>query len=183
MTDNSEANLNSTGYAAPCRFSTKIMNQTDILTTLRSLVAQLDEEEKLALAAFLSLKSAARVQSLVFQSQRGLLKQAFEISTKFPRSEKLAFAIELLQEQLSQDEEKDELLDSSTYEEELTEGYYFCRSCNRKTMHELQPQVLPHYETASEEEITELELEKNCILTCTSCADREEVAHQEERNL
>jgi len=66
----------------------------------------------------------------------------------------------------------------SETQEELTEGYYFCPRCNRKTMHELRPQVLPHYETASEEEITELE--GNCILTCISCADREETAYREE---
>lgn len=63
-------------------------------------------------------------------------------------------------------------------QEELTEGYYFCPRCDRKTMHELQPAVTPHYETASEEEI--VELEKNCILTCISCADREETAYREE---
>lgn len=67
---------------------------------------------------------------------------------------------------------------TSTDREELTEGYYFCPRCNRKTMHELQPQVLPNYETASDEEIAELE--KNCILICMSCADREEAAYREE---
>lgn len=63
-------------------------------------------------------------------------------------------------------------------DEYLTEGYYFCSHCNRKTMHELQPQEQIHYETASDEEIAELE--KNCILTCMSCIDREESAYREE---
>ena len=45
-------------------------------------------------------------------------------------------------------------------------------------MHELHPQALPHHETATDEEITELE--KNCILTCVSCNDREEAAYREE---
>lgn len=62
--------------------------------------------------------------------------------------------------------------------EELTEGYCFCSHCNRKTMHELHPINPPHYETASEEEIAELEA--NCILTCVSCSDREEAAYREE---
>lgn len=62
--------------------------------------------------------------------------------------------------------------------EELTEGYYFCPHCNRKTMHELQPQEMIHYETASEKEIAELE--KNCILTCITCNDHEEAAHRKE---
>jgi|GEM_PF-3609521 len=68
--------------------------------------------------------------------------------------------------------------ETSTDQEELTEGYYFCPHCNCKTMHELHPQVPPQYETASEEEIAELE--KNCILTCIGCADREEAAYREE---
>lgn len=68
--------------------------------------------------------------------------------------------------------------EASTDPEELTEGYYFCPCCSRKTMHELRPQNLPHYETASLEEIAELE--KNCILICMSCADREEKLYREE---
>ncbi|WP_373534741.1 hypothetical protein [Microcoleus sp.] len=67
---------------------------------------------------------------------------------------------------------------TNTDQEELTEGYYFCPDCNRKTMHELQPQAHIHYETASDEEIAELE--QNRILTCMSCADREEAAYREE---
>lgn len=62
--------------------------------------------------------------------------------------------------------------------EELTEGYHFCPRCNRKTMHELQPVEVPHYETASDEEI--VELEANTILNCVSCSDREEAAYREE---
>lgn len=63
-------------------------------------------------------------------------------------------------------------------QEELAEGYYFCPHCNRKTMHELQPVELPHYETASDEQIAELEA--NCSLFCLSCADREEATYREE---
>lgn len=63
-------------------------------------------------------------------------------------------------------------------DEKLAEGYYFCPCCNRQTSHELQPVELPHYETASEEEIKELE--KNCILFCTSCTDRAEALYREE---
>ncbi|MEG3899938.1 MULTISPECIES: hypothetical protein [unclassified Microcoleus] len=66
----------------------------------------------------------------------------------------------------------------STDREELTEGYYFCPHCNRKTMHELHSQAHIYYESASDEEIAELE--KDCILTCISCADREEASRREE---
>jgi hypothetical protein len=68
--------------------------------------------------------------------------------------------------------------EANTGREELAEGYYFCPDCNRKTMHELQPQAHIHYDSATDEQIAELEA--NCILTCISCADREEAAYREE---
>lgn len=96
--------------------------KTDNLTALRSAVARLDEDEKLALAAFLTLECTSQVTFPEFQD-RGCyseaLKNGFEASTGFSRVEKLAFAIELLL--LCQDKEEDkgdELPDPSDYEDE-----------------------------------------------------------------
>jgi hypothetical protein len=96
-------------YAAPLPFSSQnTMNQSDALTVLRSSVAQLEQDEKLALAAFLALESTVYVSYPAFQEKEGFredLQKAFEATTKFSRGTKLAFAIELLQHQLSKAQE------------------------------------------------------------------------------
>jgi hypothetical protein len=84
---------------------------TDDLTALRASVAELDEDEKLALAGFLSLECTTEVTFPVFQNTepyREVLKTAFEASTKFDRAEKISFAIELLHFCLEVEEDEDD---------------------------------------------------------------------------
>lgn len=75
------------------------MIENDDLTTLRSNVAELDEDEKLALAAFLSLECTTQVTFPVFrgtESFREPVKNAFKSSAQFDRAAKLSFARELI---------------------------------------------------------------------------------------
>jgi hypothetical protein len=97
------------------------MNETDSLAILRSSVARLSEDEKLALAAFLGLDCTVHISSPILGEETHLfpdnLKETLSVVTEFPRTAKLAFAIELLQAQLDE-EDGDGLADPSDYEGE-----------------------------------------------------------------
>jgi len=105
------------------------MNTNEDLTNLRANVAELDEDEKLALAAFLSLECTTQVTFPVFQdteSFREPVKNAFESSAKFDRAAKLSFARELIG--FCQDAEED--ADDNGLDE-LCDGYpgYWDEDC------------------------------------------------------
>jgi hypothetical protein len=99
------------------------MNQTDALTVLRSSVAQFDRSERLAFSALLITQCNPRFQATYTAEPPfgGTLDDALLASGDFPQTVKLAFAIELLQHQLSQDEEggEDGLPDPEDYEDYL----------------------------------------------------------------
>ena len=97
------------------------MTETDDLTVLRSAVASFDEDEKLAFAGILGLDCASSFRWSVFREGQplGVLEKMTQLSDQLPKAAKLAFAIELLQHQLSEDEEDegDGLPDPDDYEE------------------------------------------------------------------
>lgn len=105
------------------------MIQNNDLTLLRANVTELNEDEKLALAAFLSLESTTEVSYPVFQNTEGFrdqLKSVFEVASEFDRAAKLSFAIELLHFCLEVEEDEDDnALD------ELCDGYpgYWDENC------------------------------------------------------
>jgi hypothetical protein len=79
----------------------------DALGLLRLLVAQFDRSEKLAFSALLITQCNPRFQAIYTAEPpfEGTLDRALLASSDFPQITKLAFAIELLEYQLSQDEE------------------------------------------------------------------------------
>jgi hypothetical protein len=84
------------------------MNENDALTTLRSTVSQFDRSERLALATLLTTQCNPRFREVTYAAYppfKGWLNNALLAAGDFPQTAKLAFAIELLQHQLSEDEE------------------------------------------------------------------------------
>lgn len=76
------------------------MNTNEDLTTLRASVAELDEDEKLALAGFLSLGCTPVLTFQYFITHYKvfeILKAVFEVTAKFDRAAKLSFAKELIE--------------------------------------------------------------------------------------
>lgn len=105
------------------------MSTNDDLAIFRQSVADLTEDELLALAAFLSLECTTTVSFPVFQNTdyfRETLKNTFEVSTNFDRSTKLDFAIELIRFCCdAEEDEDDENLEEPTW------GYpgYYDENC------------------------------------------------------
>ncbi len=97
------------------------MSEISALALLRSAVAQFDRSEKLALATLLTVQCNPRFREVTHEADppfTGTLDDALLASGDFPQIVKLAFAIELLQHQLSEDEEGEGLVESSDYEED-----------------------------------------------------------------
>jgi hypothetical protein len=83
------------------------MNETDALALLRSSVAKFDRSERLALATLLTVQCNPRFRQVTHEADPpfdGGLDTALAATGDFNQQQKLAFAIELLQEQLSRDE-------------------------------------------------------------------------------
>jgi hypothetical protein len=104
------------------------MNETDALALLRSSVAKFDRSEKLAFSALLVTQCNPRFQATYTAEPpfEGTLDSALLASGDFPQTTKLAFAIELLQHQLAQDEEEDGgdgLPDPDDYEDYDLDSY------------------------------------------------------------
>jgi hypothetical protein len=56
-------------------------------------------------------------------------------------------------------------------DQQLSEGYYFCPECGKKTKHEYLKNIPAiFYESASDAELERLEKETPEPLTCTVCA-------------
>lgn len=89
------------------------MTETDDLTALRSTVTQLDQYEKLALAAFLVGTSNPKFPGFTMPEDGTVennLAEACDLAKPFPSATKIFFAIELLELQIDRDEfEEDEV--------------------------------------------------------------------------
>ncbi len=82
------------------------MTETD-LTALRSAVSGFARSERLALATLLTVQCNPRFRQVIHEADPpfdGGLDSALAATGDFNQQQKLAFAIELLQEQLSRDE-------------------------------------------------------------------------------
>jgi hypothetical protein len=87
------------------------MNKTDSLALLRSSVSKFDRSERLALAVLLVGQCNPHFGQVIGSTDiafDGGLDRALVATGDFPQTEKLAMAIELLEYQLSQDEENEE---------------------------------------------------------------------------
>ena len=85
------------------------MSQNEALALLRSLVAHFNRSERLALAVLLVGQCNPGFGQVIGGTDLALdggLDVALATINDFPQKQKLAFAIELLQYQLSQDEEE-----------------------------------------------------------------------------
>lgn len=99
------------------------MTETDALSVLRSTVAQLDQYDQLALAAFLVGTSNPKFPGFTMPQDGTVetnLAEACELARTFPNATKIFFAIELLELQIDRDEfdEDDGLPDPGHYEGE-----------------------------------------------------------------
>jgi len=102
------------------------MDEKDALTFLRSSVAQLDRSEQLALAALLICQCNPRFRQVTHEADppfNGGLDTALVTTNDFPQQQKLAFAIEILQDQLSRDEVIGDSRPTPNYYAFYEEGY------------------------------------------------------------
>jgi hypothetical protein len=99
------------------------MNETDALAVLRSTVSEFARSERLALATLLTVQCNPRFCQVTHEADPpfdGGLDTALAAAGDFNQQQKLAFAIELLQEQLSRDEVIGDSRPTSNY----TSNYY-----------------------------------------------------------
>jgi hypothetical protein len=83
------------------------MNQTEALALLRSNVSGFARSERLALTTLLTVQCNPRFRKVTYEADppfHGWLDAALAVTNNFNQQQKLTFASELLQEQLSGDE-------------------------------------------------------------------------------